>query len=197
MITFQAYATNFEFYPRHGQAFESLSPLFAGLSRVDFSFSVADPAINQGQMASDFDQALEDALFRAGASPLHLPLPAVPQEFDFAFSHAGRKVAVEIEKANREKVLRDILKCHMYLHAGADFALVVLVKNYCHKLGVWDLFDFGSQRFQECEKYGFGTPDKLSRILLVGYEQFDQVTAAPITAALRHAMRKQAAAQVP
>jgi hypothetical protein len=194
MTTFEAYASEFEYYPRQGRAFDCLSPLFAGLSKVDFSLRVADQAINQGQMASDFDQALENALIRAGASPLHLPLPpAAPQEFDFAFSHAGGKVAVEIEKVNREKILRDILKCHMYLHAGADLALVVLVKNYCHKLGVWNLFDFGSQRFQECEKYGFGTPDKLSRILLVGFEQFGQVTAAPITAARRHAMRQKAA----
>jgi hypothetical protein len=65
-------------------------------------------------MASDFDRALQTALITARAAPLDLRLPlSPPQEIDFAFSYGGHKVAVEIEKANREKILRDILKFHM------------------------------------------------------------------------------------
>jgi hypothetical protein len=95
-------------------------------------------------MGSDFDDAFEKAIYSAGGSSAKIRLPLeIPQELDFAFTFDGCVVAVEIEKANREKILRDILKCHMYLSAGADYALVVLPRNYCHKLGVWDLFDFG------------------------------------------------------
>ncbi|MBK7034421.1 MAG: hypothetical protein IPH49_14420 [Ignavibacteria bacterium] len=79
----------------------------------------------------------------------------VPQELDFAFSFDGCNVAVEIEKANREKFLRDP-RCHIYLKAGAHFALVVLPRNYAHKHGVWDLFKFGIERYNECPTYGFG-----------------------------------------
>jgi len=148
-------------------------------------------------MASDFDEQMEKALLAHGAKPCDLRLPAeIPQELDFAFAFGGRSVAVEIEKANREKILRDILKCHMYLHAGADFALVVLAKNYPHKHGVWNLFDFGVQRFSECRTYGFGTAEKLDRILLLGYEQFAASTDKPLSKATRQKMRIEASAQL-
>lgn len=50
MTTFPAYATNFEIYPKDGEASRHLAPLFNGLGRIDFSFGVDDPAVNQGQM---------------------------------------------------------------------------------------------------------------------------------------------------
>lgn len=141
-------------------------------------------------MASDFDAALESRLLHLGATHLDFELPhEIPQELDFAFGYKGHKVAVEIEKANREKILRDLLKCHMYFHAGADFALVVLPRNYAHKMGIWNLFDFGIQRIEECRKYGFGTNDKLSRILLLGYTQFEAGTDCPLSKKIRNAMR--------
>lgn len=193
MTNFPAYASNFEIYPRDGDVFQKLSPLLQKLNRVEFTLRVNDPTVNQGQMDSDFDTELEKAFLANGAMPLVLPLPEnIPQELDFAFSFSGKSVAVEIEKANREKILRDILKCHMYLHAGADFALVALPKNYSHKHGVWNLFAFGVGRFSECATYGFGTADKLGRILLLGFEQFDALTNKPLSKLTRLEMRQYA-----
>lgn len=196
MTTFPAYANNFELHPKDGEAARHLGSLFNRLDRIDFTFRVDDPAVNQGQMASDFDPVLERALQAGGATAFKLPLPlGVPQELDFAFTFSGRTVAVEIEKANREKILRDILKCHIYLHAAADFAVVVLPRNYAHKLGVWNLFEFGVERYNECRTYGFGTPDKLDRILLLGFDQRDAATDRLLSKAIRDAMRTKAAAQ--
>jgi len=193
-MIFPMYASQFALHPREGGAYTQLAPILEGLDRVDFHFQVVDPAINQGQMASDFDAVLESRLVHLGATHLDFELPhEIPQELDFAFNYKGHKVAVEIEKANREKILRDLLKCHMYFHAGADFALVVLPRNYAHKMGSWDLFDFGIRRFEECRKYGFGTSDKLSRILLLGYTQFEAATDRPLTKKIRNAMRVSAA----
>ena len=103
---------------------------------------------------------------------------------------------MEIEKTNREKILRDILKCHMYLQAGADFAVVGLPKNYPHSRGLWNLYEFGVQRFSECRTYGFGTPDNLNRILLLGFEQLDTTTARPLDVAWRNRVRREAASSV-
>ncbi|SPF37081.1 hypothetical protein SBA4_1970004 [Candidatus Sulfopaludibacter sp. SbA4] len=171
--------------------YRHLAPLLDNLRKIDFLLRVEDPAVNRGQIASDFDAELEKALLVGGGTPFEIRLPPnVPQELDFALAYGGRSVAVEIEKANREKILRDILKCHMYLHAGADFAMVVLPKNYSHSHGVWNLFDFGVQRFQECLTYGFGAADTLDRILLLGFEQFVASTNAPLsqkTRLARHA----------
>lgn len=196
MTAFSAYADNFEHHPNGGEAARHLAPLFSSLGRIDFSFSVDDPKVNQGQMASDFDAALENALRVGGTTPLKLPLPpGVPQELDFAFAFGDRTVAVEIEKTNREKILRDILKCHIYLHAGAHFAVVALPRNYAHKHGVWNLFEFGIERYNECRTYGFGTAEKLGRILLLGFDQREAATNRLLSKAIREEMRAKAAVQ--
>jgi hypothetical protein len=197
MTTFPAYADNFEVYPKDGDGALHLAPLLAGLGRIDFAFTVADASVNQGQTACDFDCALEKALHARGATTFSLPLPPdVPQELDFAFTFGGRTVAVEIEKANREKILRDILKCHIYLHAGADFAVVALPRNYSHKHGIWNLFEFGMARYDECRTYGFGTSSKLERIVLLGFNQYEATTNRLVSKATREEMRAKAAAQL-
>jgi hypothetical protein len=194
MIAFPAYATNFELHPKDGEAARHLTPLLGGLGRIDFAFSVADAKVNQGQTACDFDDALEKALHARGATTFTSSLPSgIPQELDFAFTFDGKTVAVEIEKANREKILRDILKCHVYLCAGADFAIVGLPRNYAHKHGVWDLFKFGVERYNECRTYGFGSAENLGRILLFGYEQYDTTTNRLLSKVTREEMRRKAA----
>lgn len=191
MSTFSAYATNFEFCDPDNPAGKHLIPLFSRMERVDFRFHVADPSMNQGQMTADFDDQLENALHAAGAERVHLQLHRdIPHELDFAFSYQAKTVAVEIEKANREKILRDLLKSHMYLNSGADFALIVLPRNYPHTLGMWDLFDFGVKRYWECLNCGMGTPESLGRVLLVGYTQFDGQTGEKLSTVTRQRMRK-------
>jgi len=194
MKEFRAYASNFEIFPKEGEAFQCLSPLLGKLKKVDFVLRVKDPSANQGQMVSSLDDELKKVLLTRGATCSDFQLPKeIPQKFDFAFEYGRKIVAVESEKTNLEKILRDILKCHMYLYYGADFALVVLPKNYPHKHRVWNLFDFGVQRFSECKTYGFGIPDKLDRILLLGFEQFTASTNEPLTTRIRQQMRETAA----
>lgn len=189
-MTYPAYATAFEVYPKEGEAYDHLSPLLSKLARVDFTLRVDDPRVNQGQIASDFDKALELALVTGGAQAFDLRLPSsIPQEHDFAFTYGKRTVAVEIEKANREKILRDILKCHMYLHCGVDLALICLPRNYPHKHGIWNLFDFGVQRYRECSTYGFGSPDRLGKILLLGFDQHEAATGHLLSKAVRERIR--------
>ena len=193
MIVFPAYASDFEVYPKDGEAYKHLSPLLEGLQQIEFTFHVENPSVNQGQMVSDFDEMLEKTLLSAGAECFDLRLPRqIPQELDFAFIFRGRRVAVEIEKSNREKILRDILKCHMYLQSGADFAIVGLPRNYPHKLGIWNLYGFGVDRLAECKAYGFGTADKLGKILLLGFTQFDAERHTALSTKSRQRMRKRA-----
>ncbi|HWF18718.1 MAG TPA: hypothetical protein VG754_05595 [Verrucomicrobiae bacterium] len=194
MINFAAYAAGFELFPKTGDAFVHLSPLISHLIRVDFSLTVNDPTTNQGQMSSDFDKKFEESLRMLGAVSSTFMMPSeAAQELDFTFRYQGKNIAVEIEKTNREKILRDILKCHIYLHAGADFTVIVLPANYPHKLGMWNLFEFGVQRLSECETYGFGTPDKLNRILLLGFKQYDAKTGEALSTMSRKWMRNEAA----
>lgn len=193
MKAFSAFASNFELHPKNGKAFNCLEPLFRQLGRLEFQLSVADPSKNQGQLASDFDMKLQTGLSALGAGPCPFQMPSeIPQKLDFVFKYTDRIVTVEVEKANREKILRDILKCHMYLHAGADFAVVALTRNYPHKIALWDLFDFGVQRYKECADYGFGKPELFERILLLGFTQYDSATGQPLSTKTRHRMRQEA-----
>ena len=197
MVTFPAFLGDFETYPKDGVAHEFLSTLLGQIKRVDYVLRVADPLANQGQMDSNLDDALEsNILALQGVSSVVFQLPAgIPQELDFAFKYKERTIAVEIEKSNREKILRDILKCHMYLRSNAHFAIVALPKNYPHSHGVWNLFDFGVQRLKECNTYGFGTVENLGRILLLGFQQFDAATNEPLSVGTRQRMRAHASGQ--
>jgi hypothetical protein len=56
------------------------------------------------------------------------------------------------------------------------------------------LFEFGKERYNECITYGFGIPDKLGRIVLLGYDQYEASINRLLTKAIREEMRKNAAA---
>lgn len=163
-------ARRFEVYPATSSAFGALRPLLERCDEVRFSGRIGEK--NNNQITLDFDDRLRDTFCGYGAIETELSLPdGVAKEYDFAFDFAGHRVAVEVEKANREKILYDILKCHMYLSGDAAFALLVLPKNYPHRHGEWDLFATGVARYRQCLDCGFGTPETFDRILIVGYEQ--------------------------
>ncbi len=163
-------ARSFEAYPTKSSAFAAMRPLLERCDEVCFSGRIGEK--NSNQITLDFDHRLRDALCSFGAVEAELTLPdKVDKQYDFAFDFEGHRVAVEVEKANREKILYDILKCHMYLKGDAAFALLVLPKNYPHRHGEWDLFKLGKARYQHCLDFGFGTQATFDRILIIGYEQ--------------------------
>jgi hypothetical protein len=42
-------------------------------------------------------------------------------------------------------------------HSDRHYRRKLLVgQHYAHKHGVWNLFDFGVERYNECRTYGFG-----------------------------------------
>lgn len=191
MIEIKAHCSGIELFPTDNQAYGSLKRILSGIEGFNYVFRVDDPNANQGQMTSDFDQRIEQAILSQGASTHRFDLPtAIAQQLDFAFCYNDDIVAVEVEKTNREKILRDILKAHMYLYSGADYALLALPKNYPHSRGVWNLYEFGVKRLSECKTFGFGTYDKLDRILLLGFEQLDAETNRPLDTAWRTKIRR-------
>lgn len=163
-------ARKFEAYPETSSAFGALRPFLELCDELRFSGRIGKK--NNNQITTDFDDRLRDAFCDNGATEAELSLPdGVAKEYDFAFDFEGNRVVVEVEKANREKILYDILKCHMYLSGDAAFALLVLPKNYPHGHGEWDLFATGTARYRQCLDFGFGTLETFDRILIVGYEQ--------------------------
>lgn len=163
-------ARHFEAFPPETAGHEALWPCLSRLVEVRFPGSVSKS--NSNQITTLFDNRLQKALIELGARPTKFELTgSISKEYDFALTIDGHLVVVEVEKSNREKILYDILKCHMYLNGGADFALLVLPKNYPHRHGEWDLYGMGMTRYAQCVQYGFGTKEVFDRIMLLGYEQ--------------------------
>jgi hypothetical protein len=140
------------------------------LAEVPFTGRVGEK--NSGQCDSDLDDRLADRFFTMkGVSRKDIGMPKIQKKFDFSFAHKGHSVVVEVEKANWEKVLYDFLKAHMYFASGADFVIVFVPKNYVHSgKSPKRSFDQARQRYDHCIEYGFGSPENLGKILLVGYE---------------------------
>lgn len=163
-------ARHFRSYPPESLAFEHLEPLIRKIGEVRFPVSVGER--NSNQLTYDFDSRLQSALLAQGAIHTELKLPAlIGQKYDFAFTFGGKKVVVEVEKANWEKILRDLLKFHTYFKHGADFAILFLPRNYPHSHGEPDNFKAGQELYVQCLDNGFGQASIFNRILLVGYEQ--------------------------
>lgn len=163
-------ARDFECHPSESGACSVLSPLVKQLGEVNFTGRVGEK--NSGQCDSDLDERIAERLNQMiGVIPIHIAMPEIKKKCDFSFRFKGQTVVVEVEKANWEKVLYDFLKAHMYFASGANFVVVFLPKNYVHSgKSPMKTFNQAKQRYDHCEQYGFGSPENLGRILLVGYE---------------------------
>lgn len=164
-------ARHFECHPTGTPAHALVSPLVSQLGEVPFTGRVG--AKNSGQCDSDLDDRLAERFCgMTGVARAQMPTPGIEKKFDFAFHCERQAVVVEVEKANWEKVLYDFLKAHLYFAAGADFVVVFVPRNYVHSgKSPMKSFEKARQRYDQCVKYGFGSPENLGRILLVGYEQ--------------------------
>lgn len=180
-------ARNFECFPGGSVACHKFGALVAQIGEVRFPVSVGER--NSNQLTYDFDSQLLTRLLACGAVAVRLDLPArIKQKYDFAFTFGGSRVVVEVEKANWEKILRDLLKIHIYFQNGADFALLFLPKNYPHSHGEPDNFEAGCKLYTQCLESGFGQPSKFERILLVGYEQLTE-DGERFTSAVRNRLK--------
>lgn len=170
-ITFCFQASDLVFYPCHEKT-EQVRKVIHTAFPVDYTLVCASPS-NNHQLNSTFDHCVARNL-----AEVHCPAYEVPivnkssKKHDFACEIASKRVDFEIEKANPEKILYDLLKSHIYLASGADLAVLMLPTKWSHKSGEVDLFDIGKARYQQAIKYGMGTPELFDRIVLVGFNQY-------------------------
>ena len=81
-------------------------------------------------------------------------------------------VVVEIEKANREKILRDIVKMLLFFESSqADLAALICPRNYVHTNGVWRVFDTARQVLRAFIRVTDLPQSKASRLALIGFTQ--------------------------
>ena len=166
-------AKNFECYPKNNLAYNKLSSIIEKIKNIRYHVSIGDK--NSNSFQSDFDERLLEKLIKLGGKTANIQIvDDLKKKYDFILDINGECVAAEVEKTNREKILYDLLKCHMYFKSGALFALLFLPRNYAHSKGIWNLFETGKDRYSQCLRYGFGSPSYFKKILLVGYEVFTE-----------------------
>lgn len=82
------------------------------------------------------------------------------------------KIIVEVEKANREKILRDIVKMLLFLENGqAELAALICPRNYAHGTGVWPVFRTAQQVLRAFLRVTELPERKQRQIALIGCTQ--------------------------
>jgi hypothetical protein len=137
---------------------------------------------NSYQVNLNFDDKLHELARAGGRECASGPELRVPREVARAVgwkadmllrvSGTGDLVVVEIEKANREKILRDIVKMLLFFgESQADLAALVCPRNYVHSGGVWKVFDTAHQVLRAFVRVTQLPESKAKRLALIGFTQ--------------------------
>ena len=137
---------------------------------------------NSYQVNLTFDDKLHERARAEGYDCDNTPPLSAPREIAravgrkadtlFRVPGAGNGLVVEVEKANREKILRDIVKMLLFFEAGqADLAALVCPRNYVHGDGVWPVFDTARQVLRAFIRVTELPEAKSKRLALIGFTQ--------------------------
>ena len=126
---------------------------------------------NSFQLDSNFDLRAKEILISNGAIDSSFNCQEESMFADFTLSISDKKIVFEAEKSDKEKILYDFLKFHVYITSGADGAVLICPHNWPHAKGTYKLFSLAKERFDLCRKYGMINSSCLDKILLVGFSQ--------------------------
>lgn len=91
---------------------------------------------------------------------------------DIILSNDKETVVVEIEKSSRKNIWFDFVKIVLLIEQqAADFGLLLVPRNYAHKLGIWDLFREASYYRWCLIQFVRVNPELFSKLAIVGYTQ--------------------------
>lgn len=81
-------------------------------------------------------------------------------------------VVVEVEQSNRKNIWFDFIKIMLLIgQQVANFGLLLVPRNYAHKVGVWDLFS-EARYYRWCLiRFAGVDPQLFSKLAIVGYTQ--------------------------
>lgn len=81
-------------------------------------------------------------------------------------------VVVEVEQSNRKNIWFDFVKIMLLIgQQMSNFGLLLVPRNYAHKVGVWDLFN-EARYYRWCLiRFAGVDPQLFSKLAIVGYTQ--------------------------
>lgn len=178
---FRSVSVSVERFP-HGttenmEAFADLAKVVEGLCYDGF---ISSPK-NGYQINLTFDDCLIAQLRANSHECVSEPVLSAPREVAHAVGRNadaflrlahGPMMVIEVEKANEEKILRDIVKMLLFLDAGqAELAALICPRNYVHKGGVWRVFETATQVLRSFVHVTQLPPSKAKQIALIGCTQ--------------------------
>ena len=171
-MIFELEMRDIEFYSQDNAQYNSVKSELEKLNGLVYQFKRRES--NSRQLDSTFDNSVINSLSAKKHKNIMLELDGCTKNIrnDFCFDILGRRTVFEVEKSNKEKILYDILKFHVYLSCKADLAVLMVPKNLVHKLGTENLFIFAKEKLMLCETYGMINRDYSSRILIMGFNQY-------------------------
>jgi hypothetical protein len=159
------------------QAFADVAAVVDGLRYDGF---ISSPK-NGYQINLTFDHCLIAQLRANSRECISEPVLSAPREVAHAVGRNadaflrlahGPMMVIEIEKANEEKILRDIVKMLLFLEAGqAELAALICPRNYVHKGGVWKVFETARQVLRSFVHVTELPTSKARQIALIGCTQ--------------------------
>ncbi len=155
---------------------------------------ICKSAKNNYQLSSLFDDALIAKAMSTEMPIGSLQLPKdIAKEYDAVLKTKFGLVVIEVEKANWEKFLYDLMKAHIYLNHGAEYCCIILPENWAHQHGEINVFQESSKRLDLARKYKCGDPRVLDRVFLIGFRQFwkDTLLSQSGREQMRNECRKQ------
>jgi hypothetical protein len=169
---------------RNGHLLEELGKLDGSTYKF-----VCSGASNSYQLKSTLDLAIQQTMISKGATRFTFqPACSVRIDSDFALSIGREKVVFEVEKANREKLLYDFLKMHIYLRSGATAAVLIAPTNWAHSSGVQDHFDLAQKRFDLCKEFGMMDRTQSENMMIMGVTQYYE--GKPLDSKLLRSMKE-------
>lgn len=173
MISFDLSIKDIEAFELEKGVNQQIVNLALALENLTYKLICNSPR-NSYQKESTLDTNIRNYLQSFGNGIINPKIDHCPINitYDFALRIGNSNVVFEIEKANKEKILYDFLKAHIYLDSNIDKFVIIAPKNWMHSLGYYDLFKTAKERLQLCYKYRMGDKMKLKNILVIGFNQY-------------------------
>ena len=172
ILIFDLEMRDVEFYSQDNTQYNSVKSELEKLNGLAYQLKRRES--NSRQLDSTFDNSVINWLSAKKHNKIMLEVDGCSKDIrnDFCFDIFGKTTVFEVEKSNKEKILYDLLKFHVYLSCKADLTVLMVPKNWVHKLGTENLFAFAKEKLILCETYGMINRDYSSSILIMGFNQY-------------------------
>jgi len=172
MLEFDFYLDEIEFFEIEKDVNQEIINELTILNNLSYRMSCKSNK-NTYALDSYLDESIESIIEADGNTQIYPEFQDCYKniDYDFAMQMGNKKVVFEIEKSNKEKILYDYLKAHIYMKYEIDNVVIIVPKNWIHSKGKINLFEIAKENIKLCYEYQMGNKKILEKIIIVGFTQ--------------------------